>query len=270
MSLAFVALLPLIAGATTSGMSSAASAGIDAPAATAPTPTAITAPSSTAVPGSPAAATPTAAQAGGPDLTPAPPSAEADALAPQPTRTLPPSEQAPWPALYRGTRFGLGLDVGAPAGAGLLGIVRPWSWFRTNAGLAYDVLGFGVRGGVSFVPWHFAVTPTFNLDFGHYFSGDASMFVSNPTPTQKTLLQQATFDFVSPQIGLEFGSQQRFTFYLRGGLTYIGNMSFAGKDVTAEAQAHTGTGNGTWTSSGDLAFRGLLPSFSFGFILFVD
>jgi hypothetical protein len=174
----------------------------------------------------------------------------------------------PWYTLYRGTRFGVGLDVGAPAGAGLVGIFRPWWWLRTNAGLAYDVLGFGVRGGVSLVPVHWAVTPSFNLDFGHFFSGDAAKFVDHPTPTQKSLLGQATFDFISPQLGLEFGSQRRFAFYVRGGLTYIGNMSFAAKDVAAEANAHTDAG--TWGGSGNLAVRALLPSFSLGFNLFLD
>ena len=175
----------------------------------------------------------------------------------------------PWYTLYRGTRFGMGLDVGAPAGAGLVGIFRPWKCLRANAGLAYDVVGFGIRGGLSFVPWHWAVSPSLNLDFGHFFSGDASMFVSNPTPTQKSLLKQATFDFISPQIGLEFGSQRRFAFYVRGGVTYIGNMSFAAKDVVQEFNEQTDDGD-PWGGEGNLAFRALSPSFSLGFNLFLD
>jgi hypothetical protein len=178
----------------------------------------------------------------------------------------------PWYALYGGTRFGVGLDVGAPTGAGLLGIFRPWKCLRVNAGLAYDVIGFGVRGGLSFVPWHWAVSPSLNLDFGHFFSGDASMFTSNPTPTQKALLRQITFDYVSPQLGLEFGSQRRFAFYVRGGLTYVGNLSLAGKDVAAEVQRQIQDQNsdGQFVSAGDLSVRALVPSFSFGFNLFLD
>ena len=226
-------------------------------------------------------ATPEAAATQVPAVTPA------ATAAPAATATLAPAEtppqaatpaatttetagKDPWYTLYRGTRFGIGLDVGAPAGAGLVGIFRPWKCLRANAGLAYDVIGFGVRGGLSFVPWHWAVSPSLNLDFGHFFSGDAGMFVSNPTPTQKSLLNQATFDFISPQIGLEFGSQRRFAFYVRGGLTYIGNLSFAGKDVAAEANANMETGDGTWGGTGDLAFRALIPSFSLGFNLFLD
>jgi hypothetical protein len=196
----------------------------------------------------------------------------ADAEATPSVATSPTAHEAPWYALYDGTRFGVGLDVGAPTGAGLVGIFRPWKCLRVNAGLAYDVIGFGVRGGLSFVPWHWAVSPSLNLDFGHFFSGDASMFVSNPTPTQKSLLNQLTFDYVSPQLGLEFGSQRRFAFYVRGGLTYVGDLSLAGKDVTAEAQRQIQdqNGDGQFVSAGDLSIRALVPSFSIGFNLFLD
>jgi hypothetical protein len=261
-----IALVPLLMGAATpEGPSPAAS-------------TAPVAQPSPAVGGATPEASPTPVSAGtrdaaaDPEVTATPAGTAADTPATPAHATEEAAPADPWYALYRGTRFGVGLDVGAPAGAGLVGIFRPWKCLRVNAGLAYDVIGFGIRGGLSFVPWHWAVSPSLNLDFGHFFSGDASMFASDPTPTQKALLKQVTFDYVSPQLGLEFGSQRRFAFYLRGGLTYVGNLGFAGKDVTAEAQSHIdGQGDGAQViGAGDLTFRALVPSFSLGFNLFLD
>ncbi len=201
-------------------------------------------------------------------------------LAPNVTATVAPSATAPattspgssepWYTLYRGTKFGVGLDVGYPGGAGVVGLFRPWWWLRTNAGLAYDVMGFGIRGGVSLVPGHWAVTPTLNLDVGHFFGGDLGKFgVSASTDTERRLLGQAAFDFASAQLGVEFGSQRGFAFYVRGGLVYIGNTSFAAKDVAAWAQENQGSGGGTWGANSNLTFRALTPCLSLGFNLFV-
>ena len=53
-----------------------------------------------------------------------------------------------------------------PGGAGATLLYRPWWWLRFNGGLAYDVVGFGYRGGVSLAPGHGVVTPTLNFDAG--------------------------------------------------------------------------------------------------------
>ena len=173
---------------------------------------------------------------------------------------------------YTLTRLGLQLDAGAPGGAGVLLLFRPAWWVRLNAGLAYDVIGFGFRGGLTLAPGHFAVTPTLNLDAGHYFSGNANKFVtpSDPDPkvlaAEKSLLSNATYTFASAQIGLEFGSQRRFAFYLRGGLAYV-SATEAGADLTLIANAKAG-GNSTYTL-GDAKFTAVLPTAGLGFLLFI-
>ncbi|MGZ6124512.1 MAG: hypothetical protein ACXWLR_06105, partial [Myxococcales bacterium] len=114
------------------------------------------------------------------------------------------------------TYIGLGFDGGAPGGGGLTLLVRPLWWLRLNAGLAYNVAGFGYRGGISLAPGQWAVTPTLNLDVGQYLSGDFNKMVTVTDPNatvqsaERALLSKATYRFATAQIGLEFGSQRRF------------------------------------------------------------
>lgn len=172
-----------------------------------------------------------------------------------------------WYALSEGTHLGLQLDAGAPDGAGLGLLFRPWWWVRLNGGLAYDYLGLGVRGGVSLVPVHWAVTPSLNLDYGHYFSGDATRFSSNATPAEQDLLRHAAYDFASAQLGLEFGSQRRFAFYVRGGIAYVTGSASASQGTALLAEnlpsGYTGTANG------DVTLRALIPCVSLGFLVYV-
>lgn len=177
----------------------------------------------------------------------------------------PPQATGRWYSFSEGRHLGFQLDAGAPEGAGLSVLFRPWWWVRFNGGVAYNYIGVGMRGGVSFVPWHWAVTPSLNLDVGHYFSGDASKFVSNPTPAEQALYKQAAYDFASAQLGLEFGSQRGFSFYLRGGLVYLA-ASASGASVTALASDRIGD----WSMTlGEGKLRAVLPCASLGFIFYV-
>jgi len=58
---------------------------------------------------------------------------------------------------------------------------------------------------------------TLNLDGGRYLSGDVNKFVTVTDPNASALLSRTTYTFATAQVGLEFGSQRWFTFYLRGG-----------------------------------------------------
>jgi len=171
-----------------------------------------------------------------------------------------------WYSLYRGKRFGLQLDVGAPEGGGALVLFRPFWWLRANAGFAYNVLGAGIRGGLSVMPFHWGVTPTLNFDYGHYFSGDLNKFVTASNAAERALYSNAAYDFWSVQIGLELGSQDGFLFYLRGGIVGIGNASFPGRDVAAFLNSHGVTG---YTSPGDAQFSALLPCVSLGMMVYI-
>ena len=197
---------------------------------------------------------------------------EAVALAPAPApaqsvrkRLLDDEEPSP-------TYFGLGFDGGAPGGGGLTLLIRPLWWLRLNGGLAYNVAGFGYRAGITLAPGHWAVTPTLNLDAGQYLSGDFNKFVTITEPNAtaanayRALLAKRTYRFATAQLGLEFGSQRRFAFYIRGGLTYF-DTSLDHLEINAAVQA-LNPGN-TWSFPSDVKFSAIVPCASLGFNIFI-
>jgi hypothetical protein len=177
-------------------------------------------------------------------------------------------DQDSWYSLYRGKKFGLQLDVGAPEGGGLLVLFRPFWWLRANAGFAYNVMGTGIRGGLTVMPFHWAVTPTLNFDLGHYFSGDLNKFVTASNAAEHAVFSDAAYDFWSAQIGLEFGSQDGFLFYLRGGIVHIG-ATVPGRDLSAYLNSTGTTATTTFSSRGDGQFSALLPCVSLGFMFYI-
>jgi len=202
------------------------------------------------------------APAGGAAVDPAPALAQSS-----PAGSLTEAQSAPWYALSPGKKFGLGLDIGAPQGAGLTVLFRPWWWLEFNAGLAYNVIGTGIRGGLTVSPVRFPVRPTLSFDLGHYFSGDLTKFTSTSDPYQQALLKDAAYDFWSAQLGLEVGSRNSFSFYLRGGVTHVG-ATLPGPDFTNYVNEQIGSATDTY-QVGDANFSALLPCVSLGFILFV-
>ena len=166
------------------------------------------------------------------------------------------------------TVIGLGIDGGAPGGAGLTLLVRPLWWLRLNGGLAYNAIGFGYRGGITLAPGQWAVTPTLNFDAGQYLSGDFTRFVTVSDPNVNVLLSKTTYTFGTAQLGLEFGSQRRFSFYLRGGITYV-MSSISGSQLAAIVNGNLGSGGTTATVRGDTKLTALAPCASLGFNFFV-
>src|SRR5690606_39123129 len=82
-------------------------------------------------------------------------------------------------------------------------------------------VGYGARAGVKVAPFVAAVTPTLGIDVGHFFTGDASDLVATTDPARQELLREAIYDFATAHMGLELGSQRRFSFYVRGGISYV-------------------------------------------------
>jgi hypothetical protein len=109
------------------------------------------------------------------------------------------------------------------------------------------------------------VTPTLNIDAGRYLTGDFTKFVTVTNTNEAAVLSHARYTFATAQIGLEFGSQRRFSFYIRGGLTYL-LTSVSGSDVAAVFNGNT---SGATLSAGRMPISALLPCASLGFNLFV-
>jgi hypothetical protein len=176
------------------------------------------------------------------------------------------AEGKEWYSLSEGKLIGLGIGAGFPDGGGLTFLFRPWWWLRLNGGLAYNYLGYGVRGGVSLQPVSFVVTPVLTLDMGRYLTGDITKIVSTSNASARHVLQNMTYSFASAQVGLEIGSQESVAFFLRGGLVHVFGMSASGADVTNYVNSSQTKGK---FNLGDLNVTATLPCFSLGFIIFL-
>ncbi len=121
------------------------------------------------------------------------------------------------------TRWGLMLDGGLPDLAGASLLYRPLPWLRVNAGLATNTAGVAVRAGVG-VAFYFPITPSLNLDVGHYFPADyrplAQRLGMSTDGAAALALQDIGYDFASATVGLELGSPRHFSFFVRAGLSY--------------------------------------------------
>lgn len=167
-----------------------------------------------------------------------------------------------WYSLYDGRRLGLLIDAGAPGGAGVAAMFRPWHLLRLEGGVNYNYLSFGLRGGVTIIPFEFAVTPTIHAEGGHFFDGDASRFASDPGV--KILLRSVPANYLSTSLGLEFGSQQRFVFFLRAGMSWIFTEA-----RSVAAAVNTSTGSSTVKSAAPISIVAQVPTISLGVLLFV-
>jgi len=177
------------------------------------------------------------------------------------------AEQAPhsgWYSLYGGRQFGLLVDGGVPGGAGVAGMFRPWQFLRLEGGVNWNYLSFGLRGGVTVIPFEWGVTPTLHLEGGHFFPGDASRFASGAGA--KLLLGHVPEDYLSASLGLEFGSQQRFVFFLRMGLSWIRTeASNIAQAIAAENPGSTTTVK----SAGNVPMLVQAPTVSVGALFFL-
>jgi hypothetical protein len=115
-------------------------------------------------------------------------------------------------------------DAGAPDGAGASLAIRPWSWIRLNAGIVTNSVSPGLRAGATLIPFHFGISPTLTVEAGHFFDGDANRsigFVLQDSSFYNATFTHVGYDFASGQLGIEVGPPDRWTFYLRLGLSYV-------------------------------------------------
>jgi hypothetical protein len=165
-------------------------------------------------------------------------------------------------------RFGLGvqLDVGAPDGVGISAVVRPARWLRVNAGLTTNTLSLGMRGGISLVPLSSFISPSINLDVGHYFNTDYNDLVDKlggiPLKTSVPI-EDVGYNYGGASVGLEIGRPDRFSCYLRVGLAR-GSMTIE----DAEQLLKDVSGDPDITAK-PLTLRFTTPSVKLGFLLYL-
>jgi hypothetical protein len=175
-------------------------------------------------------------------------------------------EAAPSPS-EASNKLGLGvmLDVGAPDGVGVSAVIRPVRWLRLNAGLTTNTLSIGVRGGLSLVPLSTFVSPSINLDVGHYFDANYNDLVDRVggIPLKTTApIDDVGYNYGGASVGLEVGKPDRFVFSLRVGLAH-GSMTIE----DAEQLLKDVTGDPDITAK-PLTLRFTTPAVKLGFLLY--
>ncbi|BDG10639.1 hypothetical protein [Anaeromyxobacter paludicola] len=175
-----------------------------------------------------------------------------------------PAPRQPWYAMYDGTHLGLQLDLGAPDISGLSLVFRPYRFLRLEAGGNFNVLSGGLHGGVTLLPFHWGVVPTLHFEYGQMFDGDASKYApDSSSAAAKIALKQIGYAYQQAQLGLEFGAQNRFVFFLRGGLFWLQTEA---KNFKAAADA-SNPGAVTSATNPQISVRG--PSVNLGFLLYL-
>jgi hypothetical protein len=147
-------------------------------------------------------------------------------------------------------------------------VLRPIRPLRLDAGISYNGVSTGVRGGVTLVPFATWFTPTLSLDAGHYTDGDANplarMITGNPMFSSPAL-DQVGYNYADAQAGLELG-RKRFTFYLRAGITRVtGDVHDLGAVFNGDMPTMT-TGTVTFGVDPSLTITAL--SARLGFVLY--
>jgi hypothetical protein len=193
-------------------------------------------------------------------------STAAAAPAPTPVSVPAPSEEP--------THWGILLDGGIPDGAGASAIFRPMNWLRLSAGATYNFVAFGVRGGVSVVPFYFPFSPSLNLEVGHTFGGDATPILE--TAFQGTgiavpdspLLKKVAYDYANASLGLEFGLPKTFTVFLRMGISYIQTTLHGFQELVQQAAAGEGNPPDPTITAVDPTLTVTAPGLKLGLIVF--
>lgn len=155
--------------------------------------------------------------------------------------------------------LGLMIDAGVPDGANLAAVWRPYHWLRFHGGGSYNMVGFGLRGGLSLLPFDEWITPSVVVEGGHFFGGDLQGFVAEVVgEAPEGTPEDITYSYGNAHLGLELGSSD-FTFYLRGGYSLIEAT------ITPDADSQ---GEGL-RFEGDARVSALTPSAKLGFVLYI-
>lgn len=183
-------------------------------------------------------------------------SADSEIVAPQ----APAAKPAPT------THFGVLIDAGLPDGVGGSVVYRPWKWLRAQVGGTTDGAAPGVRAGVTLAPWGWG--PSLTLEAGHMFPGDLNTVISKfaGKPENVSWLEHVEYDYANAQLGLELGWQNRFLFYIHGGVSYIHGQALDFQQAVNQLAA---TNSSAMVTSKNPVASALVPSGKLGFVVYL-
>jgi hypothetical protein len=163
-------------------------------------------------------------------------------------------------------KLGAMLDVGLPDG--IMGGLsfRPQPWLRLQAGAGSNAISPGIRGGVVLVP--FGAGPSLTLEAGHYFEGDANGLFASFAGSEyrnNAIAKRVGYQFANFHAGFEVG-QERFTFFLHGGISYLHTQLHSVDEVLGATEAGRNAA-ATYGIGGDSSIDAWIPSLKLGFIV---
>lgn len=174
------------------------------------------------------------------------------------------ARDAPRPLEDRPPMLGLALDGGFPDGVAITALFRPVRPLRLDGGITYNLIGFGLRGGLTIVPFRSAVAPVLRGEYGHTFQGDATGLVGHfttLTPGEQLVLRNVSYDYASVQLGLELGASDRLVFFARGGLAWFWTTA---RNFQAAAQLD----NPNVREAADPSVHGTVPTATLGLLFY--
>ena len=158
--------------------------------------------------------------------------------------------------------FGALVDFGAPDLLGVALVGRPLRWMRLHLGAVTNFAAPGIRGGVTFVPINYYISPSITIEGGKIWEGDATA-VAAAFGFQSRSLTRFGYDFMNAHLGIELGAPNRFLFFIHAGISYVATELRGIEDMVRQD-----TGDPTITVS-DPSLRYWGPSGKIGFALYL-
>jgi hypothetical protein len=167
--------------------------------------------------------------------------------------------------------FGIMADAGIPDGIQGSLVFRPAFWLRTSIGGGYNMISYGVRGGVSILP--FGRGPSLTVEGGHFFDGNANATARRFVGAgfqDNAALERIGYDFANAHLGLDFG-YKRVTFFIHGGMSYVrGRVYNLNSFVSTNPSIDNVDSNGLEVSvKGPATVKAIGPSAKLGLIVYL-
>ena len=173
------------------------------------------------------------------------------------------------PAPTKLPMVGVMMDAGLPDGANAALVLRPFSWLRAHGGGGTNMIGKGIRAGVTLLP--FGGGPSATLEAGHYFEGNANGIAQKfaGSTFSSAMLERVGYDYANAHLGLDFGSS-RVVFYIHGGMSYIRAAVHNVDSVVASTASENGANGSTEVSiKADPIVKAWVPSAKLGLIVYL-
>ena len=162
--------------------------------------------------------------------------------------------------------MGVMVDAGVPDGFNGSFVYRPVPRINVHAGLGTNLVSMGLRAGASLyvLPTH--VTPSVNIEAGHYFSGNANNTANRlglASDSDSPILRQFGYDYVNFHLGVDVG-RERFSFYFHAGFSALrGTLHNLDEVVAEDANEDL-----TFRVGEDATASAWTPSGRFGFLYY--